>query len=317
MTVLRFMLIALLTLIFVGCSSESVPLTLVSTPNIEATVEARLAKERLIEARIESEVEERLAQIVAELPQNVEPRSVESTAEPTATAEAVAAEVSINKDHPVPASSSESESQTTAPSGVIAVGDILAEFENNAIGAVSKYSGNNLTISGQVETVDYDVFGSPYISVGTGALVGIYTVWCMLTDPSLASQMNIGDNVTVTGSFDDWNGMYVNLSNCAPEGMIASPQTQTTEGIPCSEDDNFTVKGTASGFPDGTRVIGRIGYENIVSANLVAGFYQLVLDLCGSSFENEYMQFQVGAQTAEQEVIVMKGATVTRALTVP
>ena len=54
MTVLRFTLIALLTLVFVGCSTETpapitptvdVPTIAVPTPNIEATVQARVTEE--------------------------------------------------------------------------------------------------------------------------------------------------------------------------------------------------------------------------------------------------------------------------------
>jgi len=111
--------------------------------------------------------------------------------------------------------------------------------------------------------------------------------------------------------------LFEDCSDLVPSSSSESESQDVTGDITCSEDDNFTVTGTVSGFPDGTRVIGKIAGENIVVTNVSGGAYELVLDMCDSSFENEYMQFQVGGQTAEQQVIVMKGATVERPLTLP
>jgi hypothetical protein len=70
MAVLNFTLIALLTLLIVGCSSETpppitpkveVPAVSVPTPNIEATVQARLAEEREVERRIQATVAARVS----------------------------------------------------------------------------------------------------------------------------------------------------------------------------------------------------------------------------------------------------------------
>ena len=88
----------------------------------------------------------------------------------------------------------------------------------------------------------------------------------------------------------------------------------------CAGYGQYTVSGTVAGYPDGTRVLGVVGDIYVGSAILAAAYYELIIDLCaedGTSLENQYMQFNVGGKTAEQEVVLTSGGNVSRQLTVP
>ena len=99
--------------------------------------------------------------------------------------------------------------------GTISAVKLVEEFNNNAVGATQKYSGLDLVVEGKVTAIDYDFFGNPYVSVGSGGLLEIQTVWCMVSDVSEVSGFSVGDKVTVEGTFSEWN-MFVMLEPCAP-----------------------------------------------------------------------------------------------------
>ena len=101
----------------------------------------------------------------------------------------------------------------------------------------------------------------------------------------------------------------------APVESIAADDSTTCAGY-----GRYTVSGTVAGYPDGTRILGVVGDKYVGSTTLVAAYYELIIDLCaedGTSLESQYMKFNVGGETADQEVILVSGASLSRPLTVP
>ena len=95
--------------------------------------------------------------------------------------------------------------------------DLVAEFNNNAVTATQKYSGLDLVVEDEVVVVDYDLFGNPYIAVGSAELFGLNTVWCMVSSVSDVEGISTGDNARVQGTFFEWDGIDVILKPCSLE----------------------------------------------------------------------------------------------------
>jgi hypothetical protein len=102
---------------------------------------------------------------------------------------------------------------------------LVEEFNSNAVGATQKYSGLDLVIEGEITAIDYDLFGNPYVSVGSGGLFEFSTVWCMLSAVSDIVGLSVGDKVTVEGTFSEWDMIDVILKPCAPQGNGSTTQT--------------------------------------------------------------------------------------------
>ncbi|MCL0099735.1 hypothetical protein M1O55_02570, partial [Dehalococcoidia bacterium] len=169
-----------------GSSSEPIP---DPTPDVEATVQARLAEEKEKE------------KATVPLAPKLTPAAVPPTAVPP-------------KAVPMPAPVS---------TGTIKAGDLVEEFTSNAIGASQRYKGQDLTVEGEVTTIDYDLFGNPYIALGSGALFEINTVWCMVSDISDVTGVAVGDATTVEGTFTEWDGFDVELKPCSVQGGGSAP----------------------------------------------------------------------------------------------
>ena len=93
--------------------------------------------------------------------------------------------------------------------------DFLKEFEENAIVATGKYKGKEVTVTGTVETIDFDYWDNPYISVTDGGMFTFRVVRCMINDASQSAGLKSGDNVTVVGTFKEWNIFIGTLRNCS------------------------------------------------------------------------------------------------------
>ena len=335
MTVSRLTLIGLLTLIFVGCSSETrevIPSTAGLTPNIEATIEARIAaevearliEERLTEARIKSEVEARADKSIAQFLQYAEaigmalsPANITATkaasdiSQPAIESVAVVSDPVIESDAPI--------AESVTPADTADESKILAETDGIRLLAFG--------IDSTGQEVEAVVENTNAIRKGISVCFDAYDKNNIFIDQSFvyADDIPSGKKAKFSGwlKSDTSRVQLLGLSLapiCSdispPVGSESDPQTVTSD-VSCSKSDNFIVNGTVTGFPDGSRVIGVIGEENVVSANVIASTYELVLDLCGSSFESEYMQFKIGGRSAEQQVVVIKGSNISLALTIP
>ena len=93
--------------------------------------------------------------------------------------------------------------------------DFLKEFDDNAVGATGKYKGKEVTVTGTVETIDFDFMDNPYIAVTGGGMFELIAVWCMINDASQSAGLSSGDNVTVVGTFKEWNVFIGTLGNCS------------------------------------------------------------------------------------------------------
>ncbi len=179
--------LAILVGILVLACSSSGPAPVEPTPNIEATVEARLSQDRAVNATVEARLKEEKASI------------------PTATPVPTYTPIPTYTPDPIP-----------SPTGTISAVDLVEEFTKNAVAANQRYSGLDLVVEGEVAAIDYDFLGSPYVSVGSGDLYEFNTVWCMVSDVSDVAELSIGDEVTVEGTFSEWDSVDVILKPCSP-----------------------------------------------------------------------------------------------------
>jgi len=79
---------------------------------------------------------------------------------------------------------------------------------------IGKYEGEVITVRGKVQTIDFDLMGDAYVSVTGGGMFEFNSIWCMLSDGSQSAGLNSGDDVAVTGRFEDWTIMIATLSDC-------------------------------------------------------------------------------------------------------
>ena len=54
-----------------------------------------------------------------------------------------------------------------------------------------------------------------YVDVDTGASFEMTSVRCALEDPSQTSNISVGQEITVDGDFNEWDGMNVLLNPCS------------------------------------------------------------------------------------------------------
>jgi len=335
MCVLRLTLIAILTFIFVGCSSgasEIVPSTTSLTPNIEATIEARVAakvearliEERLTEERIEAEVEARVDKSISQFLQygeiikkDVSPANTANTKPATDLSEAtvesvdVVSKPAIGSDAPI----AEDIGPATQPSE----STIIAERDGLRL--------LDFGIDSTRQEVEAVVENTSAIPKGISVCFNEYDKNGIFINQSFvyADDIPSGRKANFSGWLQNDTSRVELLglsltpicTDIIPPVASESSHKAVASDVSCSESDNFIVNGTVTGFPDGSRVIGIIGEEKVVSANVIAGTYELVLDLCSASFENQYMKFQIGGRDAEQQVLVVMGSNISRALTVP
>ena len=104
-----------------------------------------------------------------------------------------------------------------APAGgfVVDVSDFLEEFDENAVAATGKYKGQEVTVTGTVSTIDFDFMDNPYVAITGGGMFEMNAVWCMIDDASQSAGLNSDDDVTVVGTFKEWNTLNVTLGKCS------------------------------------------------------------------------------------------------------
>ena len=87
---------------------------------------------------------------------------------------------------------------------------LYAEYNANEVAADDKYKGKKVTVSGTVQQIANDIFGHPYVSIGSD-LVGVQ---CSFPDSRKSSVMRLtkGQQVTIKGTVEG-KMMDVQLSN--------------------------------------------------------------------------------------------------------
>jgi hypothetical protein len=180
-------------------------------PDIDATIEARVTEERATEATVEARAQAIAKAMVTEerVPEATVEARTQAIAKAMIEATAVALRATLMPTNTaVPATSATAQKPI---SGSIKVRDIVSEFTDNAIAATNKYSGQTVTVIGDVKEIDYDSSGDIYIAIGSGW----NHVRCIPSDSSEATQLSPGSEVTVTGTFSKWDGDWVFLYPCS------------------------------------------------------------------------------------------------------
>ncbi len=70
--------------------------------------------------------------------------------------------VTLGKCSVVGAPAAASAAPPPAGGFVVDVSDFLEEFDENAVAATGKYKGQEVTVTGTVETIDFDFMDNPY-----------------------------------------------------------------------------------------------------------------------------------------------------------
>ena len=97
----------------------------------------------------------------------------------------------------------------------IDVSDLIYEFEMNQISATNKYKDNQITVSGDVDSVGFDIFTNiPQIKITDGSAFAFSGVQCNLSDETQSSGIQAGDKIEVNGVVKEFDLIDVILSNC-------------------------------------------------------------------------------------------------------
>ena len=97
----------------------------------------------------------------------------------------------------------------------IDVSDLIYEFEMNQISATNKYKDNQITVSGYVDSVGFDIFTNiPQIKITDGSTFAFSGVQCNLSDETQSSGIQAGDKIEVNGVVKEFDLIDVILSNC-------------------------------------------------------------------------------------------------------
>ena len=101
---------------------------------------------------------------------------------------------------------------TTAPKEdiiKISASDLLAEYDANEVAADNKYKGKKVEITGAVDSIGKDIFGSVYVTLKTDN--GFISIQCYFSEKAeidKVATLKEGDWVTVTGIVD---GRSINI----------------------------------------------------------------------------------------------------------
>ncbi len=109
-----------------------------------------------------------------------------------------------------PASGVESAAE---PSIEVSAAELVEAYESNELAAEKKYEGKVVEITGVVGDIKKDILDKAYVTLGTGKQLEIRQVQCFLADGVDATELNKGDQVTLTGRVDQLM-MNVIVRNC-------------------------------------------------------------------------------------------------------
>jgi len=227
-TIALLLLLPALMLLLVSCGRGS---QTANTPTLATTATPTAAPTVDIDAIVEAKVKERIAAIPTPTPKVVVVEKevpvekivtvvVTATPIPTPTPEpvptAMPEPVATPTPMVAPAATAAPTAATAAAGGYqVEASDFAKEFEDNAVVATEKYKGEMVTVTGTIETIDFDFMGDPYISVTGGGMFELNSVWCMINDASQSTGLSSGDNVTVIGTFKEWELWIGTLDNCS------------------------------------------------------------------------------------------------------
>ena len=120
----------------------------------------------------------------------------------------------------------------------------LQQFEDNAVVATAKFKDKIIKLDGSVESIDFDIFGDPYINLQPYLWdwdFELTSVQCMLKDIDQVQYLNAGDSISVYGKFSDWSLFTAILKDC---NVI--PETESVD----VQDDFIEITPTPTLIPE-------------------------------------------------------------------
>ena len=114
------------------------------------------------------------------------------------------------------------EAKPSAPPAIqvedVAIGDILAAYENNELSGDQSYKGKTIRFTGKLDETKKGMLGGAYVTVGTGKQFERPQIQCELNKSELqkAASFSKGETITMTGKV---SGLMMNvlLDDCVFE----------------------------------------------------------------------------------------------------
>ena len=98
---------------------------------------------------------------------------------------------------------------------VITAADLLREFDADAIAAESKYRSQILEVTGIILEVGRNYNGAAFLRF-YGNIVNLITCYSFNSNwDDQLSDISKGQEVTVRGKLDEWDGLWLSLRNCS------------------------------------------------------------------------------------------------------
>ena len=97
-----------------------------------------------------------------------------------------------------------------------AVSDLLSEYQANEVAADAKYGGKIVRVTGVVDTIDKDIFGTPHVRLTTGSLFGpgVDCYFRNEAEPELA-KLTKGQTATAEGKLLNRHLLGLSLEHCS------------------------------------------------------------------------------------------------------
>lgn len=105
----------------------------------------------------------------------------------------------------------------TRPSLAINADQLFSAYNENRISADNKYKDKLVKVSGQVKEINKGITGKTYITLQVSSNMPMSGIHCYFNDSYNAKVAEIrkGNNVTIVGECEGYQGFGVELSNCA------------------------------------------------------------------------------------------------------
>jgi hypothetical protein len=118
-------------------------------------------------------------------------------------------------------------SNSTAAPIVVSAAQLTSEYASNEVAADSKYKNQYLQISGNVDSVNTDLFGNPYVVITTGSQL-FNEIQCSFSQDQESSLtlLQKGDPIVVDGIGNGYVITDVMVKNCSVvSSEVVNPQT--------------------------------------------------------------------------------------------
>ena len=91
---------------------------------------------------------------------------------------------------------------------------LFSAYDTNEFAADEKYDGKQLKVSGMIDSIDTDIWGTPYITLSTGKY-SFFSVQCYFGrgEKSDLAKLKKGNNIVIRGRCDGWSGNIL-ISEC-------------------------------------------------------------------------------------------------------